>query len=120
MTRAECQKRYRESEKGRALRAAWTEKNRARLSALHWHNKPRDKTTNVPYPKPDPEVARNARVALGNAVRDGKVVKIPYCQWCGSAKKVDGHHASYAEDMWLCVTWLCRGCHIKLHKGFWK
>lgn len=56
-----------------------------------------------------------AHVAFRNAVRDGRVYVADACWHCGGTP-VEGHHASYAEDMRLAVTWLCRGCHGEVHR----
>lgn len=52
-----------------------------------------------------------ARYTLTNAVRDGRVKKLP-CEFCGDAK-VHGHHHDYSKP--LDVTWLCCRCHRRLH-----
>lgn len=59
---------------------------------------------------------RAARIAVGNALRDGKIDPQP-CFTCGSTK-VEAHHASYSSDMKLCVTWLCREHHREIHRSF--
>lgn len=54
---------------------------------------------------------RSARVAVGNAVRDGRLEKQP-CFTCGSSK-VEAHHADYSRP--LDVVWLCRTHHRAAH-----
>ena len=54
---------------------------------------------------------RAAQVALGNAVRDGKINKLP-CWVCG-ATKVEAHHPDY--DAPLDVIWLCVPHHRQAH-----
>ncbi len=61
--------------------------------------------------KRNPE-KRAAHVALGNAVRDGRVVKKP-CEQCGTEKGVHGHHKDYSKP--LEVRWLCYQCHFDHH-----
>ena len=56
---------------------------------------------------------RAARVALGNAVRDGRVIPPEACWYCGSTDEVHGHHADYSNQ--LGVSWMCRPCHERLH-----
>jgi hypothetical protein len=53
-----------------------------------------------------------AQTAVGNALRDGKLVKEP-CKRCG-AIKVHGHHEDYTKP--LDVTWLCAVHHKERHK----
>lgn len=57
---------------------------------------------------------RKAHVALGNAVRDGRVVK-GACEVCGSTQRVHGHHDDY--DKPLEVRWLCPSHHGELRRG---
>lgn len=58
---------------------------------------------------PDRQKARNT---LSNAVRDGKVKKLP-CAFCASADGLEAHHHDYTKP--LDVTWLCRPCHRRYH-----
>lgn len=53
-----------------------------------------------------------AREMLKNAIRDGKVTKLP-CLVCG-ATPTEGHHASYSLP--LDVVWLCRTHHAQTHR----
>ena len=60
---------------------------------------------------------RKAQNALSNAVRDGDVLKLEFCEHCFSSdKKIQGHHWSYLEEHWLDVIWLCTKCHGLEHK----
>lgn len=54
-----------------------------------------------------------AQRAVNHAIRDGKLVTM-LCWVCG--EKAEAHHASYAEDARLDVTWLCRGHHKEVHR----
>lgn len=58
---------------------------------------------------------RAARVAVGNAVRDGRLIKAP-CVYCGEPK-VQAHHADYSKP--LDVTWECFKCHREREHGHW-
>lgn len=61
---------------------------------------------------------RGARVALGNAVRDGKVPKPPECKICGAPDgRLHGHHEDYSRP--LMVIWCCSGCHSLIH-SYWR
>ncbi len=54
---------------------------------------------------------RKAQWAVGNAVRDGKLQKLP-CFICGS-ERVEAHHADYSVP--LSVVWLCTIHHRQAH-----
>ncbi len=56
-----------------------------------------------------------ARNALREAVRSGRVMKPDACQDCGrSGVKIDGHHHDYTKP--FDVEWLCSWCHGKRHR----
>lgn len=59
-------------------------------------------------------IKRSAAVLVGNAVRDGKLLKPNECSQCGSEGMIHGHHDDYAFP--LVVRWLCSRCHRKWHK----
>ncbi len=56
---------------------------------------------------------KRAHYLLGNAVRDGRIIKQP-CRKCGS-KKSEAHHPDYMKP--LDVEWLCLKHHREGH-GF--
>jgi hypothetical protein len=56
--------------------------------------------------------AYRAHTAVGNALRDGKLVKGP-CAVCGTTEDIHGHHADYSRP--LDVTWLCALHHHRMH-----
>jgi len=53
---------------------------------------------------------RAANIAVGNAVRDGKLTSLP-CVCCG--EKAEAHHPDY--DRPLDVVWLCSAHHKQAH-----
>lgn len=61
-----------------------------------------------------PEKAR-ARSLLSNAICDGDIIRPKECSQCLSDKFViEGHHYDYSKPYE--VIWLCRTCHMKLHR----
>jgi len=55
---------------------------------------------------------RKAQNMVNNAVRDGKIIKLP-CEHCDNPKS-QGHHPDYTKP--LEVIWLCATCHSLEHK----
>ena len=58
---------------------------------------------------------RQASTIVGNAVRDGRMIKIYKCENCGITKgRIHGHHDDYTKP--YSVRWLCSKCHTSWHK----
>jgi hypothetical protein len=55
---------------------------------------------------------RAAQVKVGNAIRNGKLIKSP-CEVCGSLS-TDAHHDDYSKP--LDVRWLCKVHHAQHHR----
>lgn len=53
-----------------------------------------------------------ANTAVGNAIRDGRLAKLP-CEKCGDTKDVQAHHDDYSRP--LDVRWLCFKHHKEVH-----
>lgn len=53
-----------------------------------------------------------ANQMVGNAIRDGKLIRQP-CQVCGTTVKIEAHHTDYSKP--LDVQWLCFKHHRELH-----
>lgn len=61
--------------------------------------------------------ARAAHIILGNAVRDGRVIKPATCTKCGCMPKrrnLHAHHHDYTKP--VDVNWLCSQCHSDHHR----
>jgi len=90
--RIEGRKKYAESENGRLsgnkAKKAWASRN---------------------------PIKYGASVIVGNAVRDGSLVKPESCEACDEVKdRIHGHHDDYAYP--LVVRWLCSPCHNQWHR----
>lgn len=57
-----------------------------------------------------------ANIQIYEALQSGKIIKPSRCQICGKEKTLDGHHHDY--DKPLDVIWVCRKCHMKIHKSY--
>ena len=86
------QKRYEQTEKGKATNKKYDDKR---------------------YNSPENRKKYLAKRAVGYALSRGKLVRLP-CWVCGE-KDSQAHHPSYAEDMRLCVVWLCSNHHNEIH-----
>jgi hypothetical protein len=54
---------------------------------------------------PTAQFKRSVRTIIGNALRDGRIVKVP-CEICGNPKS-QAHHDDYSKPLevrWLCFT----------------
>lgn len=57
-------------------------------------------------------IKRVVHIAVGNAIRDGKLIKQP-CEVCG-CNNVHAHHCDYSKP--LDVMWLCSKHHEEWHQ----
>lgn len=57
-------------------------------------------------------IQKSANTAVGNAIRDGRLMKQP-CEVCGK-KEAQAHHDDYSKP--LDVRWLCTTHHAEWHK----
>jgi len=62
---------------------------------------------------PDQRAKDNARSYANTYQRRGKLIPQP-CELCGTLK-AEKHHDDYSRP--LDVRWLCRACHLALHKA---
>lgn len=96
------QRRFqRHKEKRMALSAQWRKDNPERSREIV-------SASNDRHPK-----KRAARVAVGNALRSGRLVK-QACEVCGSGR-THAHHDDYSQP--LNVRWLCPTHHAEIHHG---
>jgi len=97
-------KRFREDPRVRERRRRYQKTDAGKLAAKRgrekWESANGDK--------------RAAHIILGNAVRGGRVDKPEKCTSCGAGGRIEGHHDDYTKP--LDVTWLCRKCHVQLHR----
>ena len=51
---------------------------------------------------------------VNRAIKNGVLIKPSVCENCGKECSPEGHHEDYS--MPLEVVWLCKSCHLELHK----
>lgn len=55
------------------------------------------------------------------ALRDGILVRPEICSTCNQeSDNIHGHHWSYKEEHAIDIIWLCRKCHVELHKKLFR
>lgn len=74
-----------------------------------------NKRIGIQYRQSNPNRYKATNI-VNNAIRDGKINKIP-CFCCGSSNVV-AHHVSY--DLPLDIVWLCQKHHRQLHTNLCK
>lgn len=55
---------------------------------------------------------RKAQIAVGNAIRDGRLIPLP-CEVCFNTHDIQAHHDDYNKP--LEVRWLCAKHHKEVH-----
>lgn len=78
-----------------------------------YNQTPQRKEAYKRYRQEYPEKEKAHRI-VNHAIRDGKLESSIFCEFCGLPAKTEGHHADYAKP--LEIDWLCRKCHIKIHR----
>jgi len=110
---------HRSDRKRRHSRAAQYESNRdARLTSNRkWRERSKAEISayNSAYYQTH-KVEHQARSAVKNALKEGRLVKPAGCQRCPTqTSALIGHHHSYEPQYWLDVEWLCKKCHMRHH-----
>lgn len=116
LNRREKIEQYTEYEKMRFKRDPWrTEENKKRAKTPEYKIKFREMNKRRNAMHPD---KRAANIMVGNAVRDGRLIKPLKCSRCGGIpprRQLHGHHKDYSKP--LEVQWICSGCHGLEHHG---
>ncbi len=86
-----CRRKYRQSEAGIKSQHRFSQK----------------------YKSKNPEKTKAINI-VNNAVRDGKLTRPSVCESCPYEGFIEAHHEDYNKP--LDVSWLCRKCHIKIHR----
>lgn len=98
-----AKKRYALSDRGIERKRIWCKSESGKTSA-------RKNTVSQRMLRPD---RNRARTALGNAVRDRRVIPWPVCAIPECDDKPQAHHPDY--DRPLDVVWLCQSHHKQAH-----
>jgi len=115
-------KKYCESEKGKAAHKKYCESEKGESTHKKYHKKYRESEKGKVIHKKCHKKYRESkegqkkikvRDIFNNAVKRGDIIKEP-CSICGDEKS-EGHHNDYSKP--LEVIWLCRKHHTDLHKN---
>ena len=114
--RAEYQRQYRATPKGRAAIKKYNRSKSARQAVKKYRDGPENKEkayNNTKNYRARNIQKRQCQSKLTNAVRDNKIVRPTTCECCGSVCETQAHHWDYSQP--FCVRWLEKDCHIELH-----
>jgi hypothetical protein len=81
-------------------------KEAVKARAPRYKDKPYRQIANMRAKDP---LKAQARMVLGNAIQNGKIVRPDRCEVCGKECTPHGHHADYSKS--LEVVWVCSECH---------
>jgi hypothetical protein len=102
-------------------RKAWLQEHRRTPKHKAWrreyHKTPQYKAWRSQYmkvflQKDVEQFKRMARIMVGNAIRDQRLLCEP-CEICGSLDRVEAHHDDYSRP--LDIRWLCFAHHREVH-----
>lgn len=71
-------------------------------------------TRQAAWRKKNPAAYR-AHIMVACALNKGALTKPNSCEHCGKHARLDGHHPDAKREP-LKVVWLCRSCHMILHR----
>lgn len=113
----ESNKRYKQSEKGQSVQRKWFYSDKGKETRTnYWRSQAGKEAQQREYQKHP--LHRKARIALTNAVRDGKLPRVgtQKCTHCPKQAQQYHHHNGYEPEHWLDVIPVCIKCHNLLTK----
>ena len=112
--KAEWQRQYRKTARGKEVNHHYVTSDKGRENARRYTRTDGGKQELVRYRsrvRDSTSLVYKARIAVGNAIRDGRLFKQP-CEVCNNPK-VEAHHDDYTKP--LAVRGLCKQHHEDLH-----
>ena len=113
------QKRYQQSEKGRATKRRYQQSEESKVAHKHYEQSEQGKATfklrRQRYCLLYPE-RRKARDAITTVIRNGKLPKAKslLCYYCSKPAQQYHHWHGYEPEYWLDVIPVCMDCHKKV------
>ncbi len=104
----ESLRKYRKSnpEKRKVSKDKWNLENKEKATEIQ-------KKASKKFCLENPE-KRKAHQMVGNAITVGRLTRPSICESCFNERFTEGHHEDYSKP--LDVEWLCKKCHIELHR----
>ncbi len=112
----ECLKIIRNTPKNKQREREWQRKQVAKYAATRRKYRVLNRDTDREYSRKSSRAnrkQRNTHARIYCAIRRGQLIKPKYCQGCGAAGIIQGHHEDYNKP--LDVIWLCPRCHKDKH-----
>lgn len=99
---------YRKSEHGRRVRAK-CDKNYSKTSKGKITRRNATKIFREKHPD-----RYLCHTKVGTGLKNGSVTRPYKCDHCERETTLEAHHSNYSKP--LDITWVCKNCHLKLHK----
>jgi hypothetical protein len=107
---------YREKNRIKSQEFRWSNPEKASQISKNWAQQNRQKRREYQEKWRRANLKQKAANAyIQRYIKKGIVIRSTKCTTCQAQGKTEAHHDDYNKP--LEVLWLCRRCHMKLHRG---